>query len=86
MFLRTKKVQCAWLKVGVPKEVRLSREGGDKWRNWRGGVGIGSRSVGWLGGGCRYGMGTRVQDPHPRWVSLWGTGRLSRGHSLSLHF
>ena len=49
----------------MPKEVRLSRERGDK--EVTGGVGwrIGSRSVGWLGRGCRYGMGARQSAGPP---------------------
>lgn len=65
MFPRTKKVQGAWLKVGVPKEVRLSREGGDKWINWRGGVGIGSRSVGWLAVAAGMGWVPECRTPTP---------------------
>ena len=70
MFPGTKKVRCAWHKVGVPKEVRLSREGGDKGET--GGVGWGL-APGVLGGwAVAAAMGwvpDRVQDPHPHWVS-----------------
>ena len=54
----------------MPKEVRLSREGGDKGET--GGVGWGL-APGVLGGwAVAAGMGwvpDRVQDPQPHWVS-----------------